>query len=177
MMMSQIMMMFSRHQRHIKIKSGGFTLFELIIVLAIISAMVTIVLPYATRSNNDLNLRQECLNVAETIKYGIDLANNSKDLIRIVIRPDEKCYLLEIAKRSTPQNFEPVQTYQGKIRYFDQKFKILDIENFNTEGKGHYLIFDSKQPWPSGSFSLSSEDTIRTINIKGQRVEIEETTI
>ena len=66
---------------------NGFTLFELIVVLAIISAMVTVIVPFASRSNDSLQIREQSRDVAQTIRYAIDLAQNSCRPVKFVINP------------------------------------------------------------------------------------------
>ncbi|MFC1676524.1 Tfp pilus assembly protein FimT/FimU [Planctomycetota bacterium] len=160
-----------------KLKLSGFTLFELIIVLVIISTTITVILPYATRSNESFKIKQESLNVAEMVKYAVDLAINSARPTRIVLKPKDKSYLLEASRDAGQDVFEALDNYQGRPRYFSRNINIIDIEGFDTAGKEHFLIFDPALPWPNGSFSLSFRDAIITINIKGRKVEIEETSI
>ena len=54
---------------------SAFTFFELVIVLAIISAMVAVVLPFCRRSNEGLKIRQAGSSIAQkaggTIGRGI----------------------------------------------------------------------------------------------------------
>jgi type II secretory pathway pseudopilin PulG len=49
-------------------KVAAFTLFELVVVLAIISAMIAVVVPFVKRSNDGLKIIQQSRDVAQTIK-------------------------------------------------------------------------------------------------------------
>lgn len=156
---------------------NAFTLFELIVVLAIISTMVTVILPYATRSNESLRIKQECLNIAEAVKYAIDLATDTKRPTRIVINRKSRSYLLEIADREKNQGFRPVEDFQGAIRYLGQTIHIIDVQGFNFEASDSYLIFDPAKQWPNASVSLAISDAAWTIKIRGKQVEIEQSAI
>lgn len=158
-------------------ESHGFTLFELIVVLVIISAMLTIVIPCATRSNEGLKAKQECLNMAAAIKYAIDLAVDTGRPTRIVINPKNKSYLLEIASGIDNYNFTPTEDSQGSVRYFGETIDIIDMDGFDIKAVGGCLTFDPTRPWPDASFSLSIGETINTIRIRGRQVEIDASTI
>ena len=153
----------------------GFTFLELIIVLAIISAMAMVLVPYATRSNESLKVKQQCLDIVETIKYAIDLAADAKKLTRIAINLKSKSYQLQIATETN--SFEPIEGFQGAVRYISRAARIMDIQGFCCDANDQYLIFDPAGKWPDASFSLSTDDLIETIKIRGRRVEIEESTI
>jgi len=152
----------------------GFTLFELIVVLVIISAMITVIVPYAGRSNESLKIKEECLNMAEAVKYAIDLATDTKRATRIVINPKNRSYLLETtAGGADNQDYKPVEGFQGAVRYFGLKIYIADMDGFGVEGDDRYLTFDPEKPWPNASFSLLTNDAVNTIKIRGKQVEFE----
>lgn len=172
-MMLQTMMILQGHNRTSRLL--GFTLFELIFVLLIIAAMVTVVVPYATRSNESLKIKQECLDMVETIKYAVDLAMDTKRPTRIVINPKNNSYLLEIATRINNQNYKPIEGL--RVRYFGRSIDVIDTTGFTVDGDDCYLIFDPARPWPNANISLSTDDTIKTIKITGKQIEIEDSTI
>jgi type II secretory pathway pseudopilin PulG len=155
----------------------AFTLFELIVVLVIIAAMTTVVVPYATRSNKNLRVKQECLNMAEAVKYTINLAMDTKRPTRIVINPKNNSYLLEIATGINNQDYKPVEDFQGAVHYFGRNVHIIDTTGFSVDGNGRYLIFDPARPWPNASICLSTSDAIKTIDIRGKQVEIDDSAI
>jgi len=158
-------------------RSRGFTLFELITVLLIISAMAMAVVPYVTRSNSNLATREQGLNMAEAIKYAIDLAGDTKRPTRIVINLQKKSYVIETASGVNNQDYQQVQDLQGAAGCLGESVAIVDMEGFGVEGKNCQLIFDPARLWPDASFSLSTGEAIETIKIRGKRVEIEESTI
>lgn len=182
MVPSEVMMMLrtmmnSLHKHDRTLSLYGFTLIELMIVLVIIAAMVTVTVPYATRSNKSLKMKQECLSMAETIKYAADLAMDTKKSTRIVINPKTNTYLLEIAAGINNQSFKPIEGFGGSIRYLGQSVHIIDMTGFSIEGKERCLVFEPSRPWPNATISLSSDNAIKTIKIKGKQVEIEDSTI
>jgi type II secretory pathway pseudopilin PulG len=155
---------------HINIKS--FTLVELIIVMAIISAMITVIAPYATRSNNSLKLKEQCRNLAETAKYAINFAQVTYKPTRLIIDTKTKSYQVEMMADNGA--YEPLQTFAGTTQYMTSTIAIGDLDGFETDKDGGYLIFDPEKPWPHATISLLDNDATATIKIQGKQVDIEE---
>ena len=149
----------------------GFTLLELMVVLAIISAMMLVVIPYSRKSNDSLKLEQQSLNIYETVKYALDLAVTTKKSARLVINVKNKNYLLEI--KTTTNSYEPIK----ELRYSGEIANIVDMEGFDSDGSNYYLVFDPAEQWPSASFSITGNELIRTISIHGRYIEIEQSSI
>jgi prepilin-type N-terminal cleavage/methylation domain-containing protein len=160
-----------------KLRCCAFTLFELIVVMVIIAAMVTVVAPYATRSNEALKITQECLSLAEAVNYIADLAMDTKRPTRILIDPENNSYMLEMATGINNQDYEPIEALGYAMRYFSRNIRIIDITGFGVEGNDHCLVFEPARPWPNASISLSTSDEIKTITIRGKRVEVEDSAI
>jgi prepilin-type N-terminal cleavage/methylation domain-containing protein len=160
------------------VKIHGFTLIELMIVLMIMATMVAVIMPYATRSNASLNIKQEAMNLELAIKYIMDLAIDMQRPTKIVLNRQFNNFAMEIATDINGNNFKPIEK-AGDIgnHYFSQNIRILDVDGFNIEGNSYYLIFDPTKSWPSGSISLSIDDIISTINIKGKLIEVNNSTI
>jgi len=155
----------------------GFTLFELIVVLAIISSMMMVIVPYARRSNDSLQLKEDCLNMTELIKYALDSAMQTKKTTKIVINPQDNSYWLEMSPDVESKNYQPIDTFLSDARYFSKNVLLTDVTGFDTENNKHYIIFDPSKQWPDASFSLSAGDSTETIKINGRQVEIEESAI
>jgi len=140
----------------------------------IIAAMVTVAIPYATRSNKSLKIKQECLSLAQAVEYVADLATDTRRPTRIVVDVKNNCYLLEAATGVNNHNYRPIKDFGGGIRHFGESVHIIDMTGFSVDGNEHCLVFEPARPWPSASISLTSGDTIKTITIKGKQVEISE---
>jgi prepilin-type N-terminal cleavage/methylation domain-containing protein len=152
----------------------GFTLIELIIVLAIIAAMITICVPYANRSNNYLKLREQTYNIAETIKYGMNLAIDSERSVRFTLDTRKKSYWLETSDENG--FFRAIEGFGGTINYMEETIFISDMEGFYPSGHEWYLIFDINREWPYAYLNLSTKELLETIRIKARDVEIKERT-
>jgi prepilin-type N-terminal cleavage/methylation domain-containing protein len=161
----------------IKPDRRAFTLFELVIVLAIIAAMVTVTMPYATRSNRALKIESQCMSLAESVGYVADLATVTKRPTRLLIDPATNEYSLEIASGSGVEDFESVPISGGTRRYLSRDIRITDMTGFSLDGDSHYLLFEPSRSWPRASISLSSGDVNKTIVITGKRVEVEDSII
>jgi prepilin-type N-terminal cleavage/methylation domain-containing protein len=155
----------------------GFTLLELIIVLVIISGMMTVILPYATRSNAVLRMEQECLNIAQAVEYAMSLCADTKRPTRLIVNIEERSYSVEIASEFSSRHFLPTEDAFGKVRYVGRDINVTDLDGFDVEDKGYLLLFDPAGVWPEATISLAAGETLRTIKINGKRVEIENSTI
>ena len=153
----------------------GFTLFELVVVLAIISAMVAVVLPLVQRSNDGLKIKQAGSSIAQTIRYAINLAQTRNKAVKFIYNDKYRSYHLQI--EDTENNFEPVDDFTGTERFLDKNIQLFDIEGFEQTGSKFFLVFDPQRPWPNAWISLSTNDLIETIRIKSKYVEIEEESI
>ena len=135
----------------------GFTLLELVLVLAIVSAMVTIAVPYATKSNEALKIKQQALNIAQAVQYALDLSINTKRPTRIVIDTRNKSYVLQLAAQRNNRNFEPLEGFYGATRYIAKSIQVSDITGFDVDGNGYNLVFDPHQKWPTAAVSLTDK--------------------
>ena len=155
--------------------SNGFTLFELVVVLAIISAMVAVVMPFAKRSNNGLKIKQASSSIAQAIRYAIDLAQKRNKAVKFIFNEKYRSYHLQIEE--SENSFELVDNFAGTERFLDKNIQLFDIEGFEQTGQEYHLIFDPKRLWPDAWISLSTNDLTVTIRIKSKYVEIEEESI
>jgi len=143
-------------------------------VLVIITAMVMVAVPYATRSNDGLALDQACRDVAEGLKYALSHATDSRRPTRFVVDLTEKSYALEAIGAVDGRTFEPLEDARGRTRYLESKVGIVDVEGFAVTGKNRYgLVFDPFQPWPYASMALAIEDALATVRVAGKVVHIE----
>lgn len=161
----------------IKPNRRAFTLLELMIVLAIIAAMVTVAVPYATRSNKALKIESQCMSLAKSVEYIADLAMETKRPTRFLIDPVTNEYSLEISSGPGVESYESVVISGGARRYLSRDIRITDMTGFGVDSGSHYLLFEPARSWPNASISLSSEDVNKTIVIAGKRVEVKDSTI
>ena len=161
--------------RRISRNSNGFTLIELVVVLAIISAMVAVVLPFCKRSNDGLKIKQASSSIAQAIRYAIDLAEKRNKAVRFVYNDNYGSYWLQI--EDSENSFEPVEDFTGTERFLDKNIHLFDIEGFEQTGQEYFLAFDPQRPWPNAWMSFSTNDLTETIRIKSKYVEIEEESI
>lgn len=155
----------------------AFTLIELIVVMVIIAAMVTVVMPYATRSNEAMRIEHDCLSLAEAFRYVADLAADTGRAARLVIDSQDNSFMLEMTDRTDEQNFLPVEYLGSALHRFDSRIRIADITGFRVDGTNFILIFEPSMPWPQASISLSAAGQIKTITVRGRQIEIEESSI
>jgi hypothetical protein len=147
------------------------------VVLVIIATMVTVVLPYASRSNEAMEIRQESLSLAESVMYAIETSSDTQRPTRIAIDSKNNCYFLEIANGINNNDFKPIEGIGNAVHYFGSGVRIIDMTGLTTDGSIYHLTFEPANPWPNASVSFSSGELIRTVKIRGKRVEIEDSTI
>ena len=155
----------------------AFTLIEMIIVMVIIAAMVTVVLPYAAKSNDAMKIEHDCLSIAEVFRYAADLATDTGLAVRIVIDSQNKSFVIETTDPMDEQVFVPIEYLGGTVHRYDPKIRIVDMTGFRVDGENFILIFEPSQPWPQASISLSTTEQIKTITTRGRQVEIEDSSI
>jgi prepilin-type N-terminal cleavage/methylation domain-containing protein len=156
-------------------RQKGFTLFELVVVLAIISAMVAVVLPFCKRSNDGLKIKQSASSIAQVLRYGIDLAEKRKRTIKFIYNDKYKSYRLEI--EDGENSFEPVSDFTGTETFLNKNIDLFDIEGFEQTGQEYFLVLDPTKAWSDAWISFSTEDWIVTIKVNSKYVEIEEESI
>lgn len=152
----------------------GFTLFEMIVVLAVISTAVAVAMPYATRSNYILSIRQDALNIKDTLYYSIDLAQNLNSKIKLSINTRNKTYCL---LKENDSRYEPVEGYFGITRGFNKNISVGNTEGLINQADECYLIIDPTRTLPDATLELGSKDIIIKIIITARKVDIEETGI
>lgn len=157
------------------ILAAGFTLFELIAVLAIISVAVGITLPYATRSNHILNIRQDALNIAEAFRYGIDLAQDVNHKIKISVNTRDKTYRL--LQENDNKQYVPLDGYFGIVRRFNNGITVANVQGMDNQAGQWSLIIDPIKAFQDADMELRSKDIIMKIIIAGRKVAVEETSI
>lgn len=153
----------------------GFTLFELVVVMAIVSAMIAVALPLATRSNEGLKITLESSNIAQTLRYAIDLAEKKNKAVRFVFNDRYGSFHLEIEE--SDNRFMPLADFAGKEKFIDKNIHLFDIEGFEQDGPEYILALEPRDKWCNAAISFATTDLIKTIRISGQYVAVEEESI
>ncbi len=144
-------------------------------VLVILAAVVSVAIPYASRSNEHLLLEGECRNMAETIAYATDLAARSRREVRFVVDLAAKAYSLEIAEDRGVAEYAVVEDGRRMMFRLSEKMQVYDVEGFDPSGNARYvLVFSPYKPWPSATLSLAAVNEVRRIEIAGRRVSVED---
>lgn len=155
--------------------SLAFTLFELVVVLAIISALIVIVVPFNKRGNEKLKIQQYSNDIAQTCRYAIDLAGKKQKAVRFIFSEKGMYYCLQIMQSSDYS--EPLEIFAGSPRYIDKNIHLFDIEGFEQNGQEYFLAFDPQKPWPVARITFTTDDLTEIIKIDGKYVWIEQTTM
>ena len=153
----------------------GFTLFELVVVLAIISAMVAVALPFCKRSNSALKIRQLSSSIAQIVRYAIDMSEKKKESVKFIYNDKFKSYHLEI--QDSQNDFKPVNDFTGTETFFSENIYLFDIEGFDQAGQEYFLVLDPKKTWPDAWISFSDNNLVVTVKIKSKHDEIREESI
>ena len=154
------------------INPHAFTLVELMVVMAIIAAMLTVTLPFANRSNNALKVQQAASNIAQTLRYAINLSETKQRKIKFVFDTKNSSYYLEIANQNT--GFKQLDDFAGKQRFIDNDIYLFDSEEVEHDSRKLLLIFDPQKKWPDASITFATKNLMEKIIIKGRHVDIKE---
>jgi prepilin-type N-terminal cleavage/methylation domain-containing protein len=152
----------------------GFTLVEMLLVLIILSTMVAVTLPYASRSHDALRLEQEARNLAEAIRYATQLAEGANRSVRILWDTAQDCYSLQMA---TPDaaDYLPIDDPIGALRHLDSKVRLVNLQGFESAGQNlQYLTLDPQKPWPEASLDLAAGTLVRRVQVTGRLVEVKD---
>lgn len=151
------------------IKTTGFTFVELLVVLTILSVMVTIALPYASHSNQQLRLHQEAANLKTAIALLIEQAKNTQRPTRLAIDPTQQSYQLQQKLNRPNEEFEPLPGSLGQTHYLQQHDSFDQLEGFQTDGQNRVLLFDPSHPWPQAGLTIINQQATYHLLINGQK--------
>lgn len=157
----------------IKFKNSAFTLVELIIVMTIIVAMITVAAPYAKNSNKGRIVLNEVLNMQELIYYAIEKSKNSNKALRLVHSKVDRSYWLESSKLQDKYEFKKMDNSLGTAHNYD-----IAIQNFIFEGNEStksfdYITFDPREQQQSKiTIQLETLDCWAKLIIEKNNIEI-----
>ena len=149
---------------------NGFSLTELLVVLAVMAALVGGAVPYAAKSRDSQELRQQTLNIATALRYLRDQAINTNRPTRFVLNQKERSYRLEV-RSDDGQRFVPAAGFWGQLIRLGGELSVTEMVGFEMDGSDEYLVFDPWRPWPAGEFTLAGPKQESTIKIEGLQIE------
>lgn len=153
----------------------AFTLVELLIVLVILAVMVTVTVPYATRSRTSRQLDEACRDIAETVKYALNIAADIRQPARFVLDIAAGSYQIEVSPRPDGEHFDPLEDNRVGLRRLGAGVSVVQHEGFRMVDRGRYgLVFDPAGIWPHASLSLMAQDETHTVRVRGRLVDIED---
>ena len=147
----------------------GFTLFELIVVLGIISTMLLIVLPFCKRSNTNLELKQTGNNIAQILRYAIDLAERRNKRVKFVYLRALNSYRLDVF--TDEGHFEPTNNFTGRDKYISNNVELYDMEGFDQDKDAYFIEFNPKKKFLKRKISFCSNDLIFEIKIDAKYIQ------
>jgi general secretion pathway protein H len=138
----------------------GFTLLELMIVLAIIGVAVVLIAPTVTGSLTNLRLKTATKQLSTVLRYARSKAVSSKSIIRVIIDIDNASYSASLPENETGTKEKAVSTaFPSEI-----KFNQVTVgEGVQTEGLVQLLFY------PKGN---TSGGEIILENTNGRRYKI-----
>ena len=150
---------------------NGFSLAELLVVLAIMAALVCGAVPYAAKSRDSQKLRQQSFDIAAALSYLRDQAINTNRPTRFVLNLKERSYRLEVHS-DDGQRFVPAAGFWGRLIRLGEDFSVTEMVGFEKDGSDEYLVFDPWRSWPAGEFTLAGPKQEITIKVEGIQIEL-----
>ena len=138
--------------------------------MTIISAMMTVVIPYAANSQRAAQLKLTAIDLAQTIDYAINHATHNKIPTRILIDTKAPAFSLETAASTDPLIFTPASRITPATTVLPNPLRFADFEGLTYANKNWQIIFDPAKPWPDASITLTSDSAEITVNIRGKYV-------
>ena len=155
----------------VAIQITAFTFAELLVLLAILSVMATIALPYASHSNRQLQWQQEIANLKTSLALLIEQAKTTQRPTRLTIDPVEQSYQLQQTSNRADEDFEPLPGALGQKRLLEKHSSFDQLEGFQNDGQNKILLFDPSRPWPRAELTILTEQSIHHLLINGQTIE------
>lgn len=156
------MLMRTKRNTHVK----GFTLVELLMVLAIIAIVSGIVVPNLRGSLKGVRVREAALVLAEHLRYAQMLAVDSQRPVRVTIDRERGRYRVESATSLVGLEFQPAAGMPAEggiglpegVEFTKVEFAIA------PDGNKDLLWFEPYGAWSSGKLWLS--DNARTVQVR-----------
>ena len=156
------------HSRHL----AGFTLIELVMVLAIVAAMAAVIAPYAGRSNTALRFTNHCLNIAEAFAYARELSHNGTCVAAVWIDPAAGTYRIEVSRPQDNGRFDTLEGPAGRTNCVGPNIEILDVRGFELVGRRYLLSFEPSKESVSAAVELATADERAVVEIRNGHVQV-----
>lgn len=144
----------------------GFTLVELLVVLAIIAIVAGVLAPYARGSSAAMRLQDAALTLATHVRYAEALAIQSEQTARLRIDTRRQGYSVEIAE-DVARGTYVVAPGMGR-EFIPLPDGVVFVDAGGKSGiNGDELVFDPDGDWSVGDLALSNGAS--TINIRISR--------
>lgn len=154
-------------------KSKGFTLVELLIVMTILVAMVSIAAPYARNSNKGTLALNEALNIKELIYYAMNKSRSSNIALRLVHSKTDRSYWLEKSELQDQYEFEELENSFSTAHYYDKAIQSISIANAEELNKLEFITFDPRKELSTNiSIRLETLDCWAKLTISKRNIEL-----
>ena len=148
----------------------AFTLVEMMVVMAILAALLTVALPFTAAGDGALKLQQTASDIAQTIRYAIVLSHTTQKKVSFILDTKNSCYYLETTK--THSRTKPVEDFTARRRAIDDKIQIFDTEGLTQKNRKLSLTFDYQTRLPTASITLKNQKLTEKITIKEKYVQV-----
>ena len=151
-------------------QQAGFTLVELMLVMVIMAAILTVVVPRSQRSDRALEVEQHSLDMAALVRYAVDLADRTGRRTRVAVDTTRNTYHLEMADRDNPDRYEATPDAFGQVRFIGAHIRLV-TEGFDTDRYIDTLVIDPYADLPvDARISLLTHDVHEQVTVNGRRI-------
>jgi prepilin-type N-terminal cleavage/methylation domain-containing protein len=157
----------------IKYRNKAFTLVELLIVMTIIVAMISVAAPYAKNSNKETLVLNEALNIKELLFYAIDISRSSNSAIRFIHSKIDRSYWLQTSNLQGQSEFKKLDNSLGTPHHYDNAIQSIITEGTESTKGFDYIIFDPrKQPPTDITIRLETLDCWAELTVDKKNVRV-----
>ncbi len=151
----------------------GFTLAELLVVMAILAAGVVVIAPYATRRNHNQAMSDAVSDLVNSLRYAHSYATRVGKPTRLILECQDHAIRLEESSDMHGRSFSPLEGVPGSKRGFDEQLYFTDIDGFEMLSEDAYALkFDPQQPWPHATLTIMSDEKAKKIVIQGKNIDV-----
>lgn len=138
--------------------------------MTIISAMMTVVIPYASNSRRAAQLKVTAIDLAQTIDYAINHAIHNRIPTRILIDTKTPAFSLEAATSTDSLIFDTATLINPATTVLPKNLRFADFDGLTLANSNWQIVFNPAETWPEASITLASDYAEININIRGKYV-------